>query len=65
MLAEQVRARRLEPERLRETLEEIDSQADPNDLYPGLTRRWGLEYADAVIRWARETEDLLARAGEA
>src|SRR2546428_6875353 len=65
VLAEQVRARRLEAERLRETLEDTDSQADPTDLYPALTRRWGLEYADAVIRWAHETEDLLARAGEA
>jgi DNA-binding PadR family transcriptional regulator len=64
MLAAQVRERRLEAERLLEALRTIEAEADPDELYPALTRRWGTEYAEAVIRWARATEEALATAGE-
>jgi PadR family transcriptional regulator AphA len=60
-LANQVRARRLEAERLRETLTRFDEEADPDELYSALTRDWGHEYADAVIRWARRAEARLRR----
>ena len=56
VLENQVRERRLEAERLRETMERFDAEADPEDLYVGLTRAWGHEYANAVIRWARKAE---------
>jgi DNA-binding PadR family transcriptional regulator len=64
VLAAQVRERRLEAERLRDALETIEAEADPAELYSALTRRWGIEYAEAVIRWARETEDALGKAGD-
>jgi DNA-binding PadR family transcriptional regulator len=58
VLARHIRERRHEAERLRATLEELEL----DDLHPELTRRWGLEYAQAVIRWARHAErELSAR----
>jgi hypothetical protein len=50
----------LEAERLRSHLEELDAE-EPGDVYDSLTRRWGLEYAAAVIRWAKRAERELAR----
>jgi DNA-binding PadR family transcriptional regulator len=62
-----VRARREEADALRERLLAID-EADAggaNDRYRAMTRRWGLEYARATIRWAadveRELEGLVGR----
>ena len=64
VLAEHIRARRLEAERLRETLEGFEGEADADDLHGALTRRWGFEYANAVIRWAKHAErELRARSG--
>jgi PadR family transcriptional regulator, regulatory protein AphA len=60
VLAEHIRGRRREAERLRKTLEELEETADPRALHSALTRRWGLEYAEAVIRWARHAERELA-----
>jgi PadR family transcriptional regulator AphA len=60
VLAEHIRGRRREAEHLRKTLEEIEVTADRGDLHAALTRRWGLEYAEAVIRWARHAERELA-----
>jgi DNA-binding PadR family transcriptional regulator len=62
VLAAQVRHRRHEAERLLETLERFDAEADPGDLYSALTRAWGHAYADAVIRWARKAERRLLAA---
>ena len=62
VLADQVRERRREAERLREALEGFDAEADPADLYSALTRAWGHAYADAVIRWARKAERQLRAA---
>ena len=56
VLADQIRARRLEAERLHDDMDRFDAEADPDELYSALTRAWGREYANAVIRWAREAE---------
>ena len=54
-ILEQVRARRREMERLKEELEAIEGSR-PGDLYPRLTRLYGLEYAKAIIRWTKIVE---------
>jgi PadR family transcriptional regulator, regulatory protein AphA len=59
VLVEHIRQRRLEAETLRSYLEAIDE----DDLYARLTIRWGLEYAGAVIRWAKRAERELAGDG--
>jgi PadR family transcriptional regulator AphA len=64
-LIEQVRERRQEVERFRAELEEIDlrrHRADRDDLYPRLTRMYGLAWADAIIAWAKAAEKELAGA---
>ena len=63
-LIEQVREWRQEVERLLAELEEIDTRrrADGDDLYPRLTRMYGLAWADAIIAWAKAAEKELARA---
>ena len=66
-LIEQVRERRLEVERFRAELEEIDARpprAARDDLFPRLTRMYGLAWADAIIAWAKAAEKELARAAE-
>jgi PadR family transcriptional regulator, regulatory protein AphA len=62
-LLEHVRARREEAEQLKAELVAIDrAPRKGDDFFPRLTRRYGHRYADAIIRWARETErDLQAR----
>lgn len=57
-LLEQVRRKRAEAEQLRAELNAIDEQVagSGGELHPALTRRYGQAWADAVIRWARETE---------
>lgn len=54
-LIEQIRVRRAEAEQLKAALEEIDARRS-DDLYPRLTRLYGLEYAKAIIRWAKAAE---------
>jgi DNA-binding PadR family transcriptional regulator len=66
-LAEQVRAHRQAVERFRAELQAIDAEpprADRNDMYPRLTRMYGLAWADFVIAWARAAERELAAAAE-
>ena len=58
-MIEQIRQRRLEMEQLKAELEAIDATAS-DDLYPRLTRLYGLEYAKAIIRWAKAAERELA-----
>jgi DNA-binding PadR family transcriptional regulator len=62
VMLEHVRARRRDAERLKRELLEIEGQArrTPEDRFPALTRRYGLEYADALIRWADWAEGQLA-----
>lgn len=65
-LAEQVRERREEAERLRAELERLHSAPGARDEpYQTLTRRYGLLYAEAVTRWAEEAEQELERLGRA
>jgi PadR family transcriptional regulator, regulatory protein AphA len=59
VLVEHIRQRRLEAEALRSYLEQIEE----DDLHAQLTIRWGLEYAGAVIRWAKRAERELSRRG--
>jgi PadR family transcriptional regulator, regulatory protein AphA len=64
-LLEQVRERRQEIERFRAELEVIDARRrrdDRDDLYPRLTRMYGLAWADAIIAWAKAAEKELAGA---
>ena len=54
-LREQIRERRLEAEQLKAELAEIDAdvaERSSKNKFPALTRRYGYEWADAVIRWA-------------
>jgi DNA-binding PadR family transcriptional regulator len=59
----QVRERRREAEDLKGELEAIESRAEgtAHDRFPGLTRRYGFLWADAVIAWADEVERELSR----
>jgi DNA-binding PadR family transcriptional regulator len=62
-LREQIRERRLEAEELKRELQAIDEEAAANewpDEFASLTRRYGYEWADAVIRWADYAERSLA-----
>jgi PadR family transcriptional regulator AphA len=54
-----VRQRRAEAEQLKVELEAIDAERS-DDVYPRLTRLYGLEYAKAIIRWAKAAERELA-----
>lgn len=62
VMLEHVRARRRAAEQLKDDLLEIEARASKmqEDRFPGLTRRYGLEYADALIRWATWAEAELA-----
>ena len=64
-LLEEVRAHRREVERFRAELQAIDAEPPRDaaaDRYPRLTRLYGLEWADAVIGWAKAAEQELTRA---
>jgi PadR family transcriptional regulator, regulatory protein AphA len=61
ILARHIRERRLEAETLRSFLEDLQEE----DLHTKLTIRWGLEYAGAVIRWAKHAERQLDRRSRA
>lgn len=63
VLVQHIRQRREEAEQLRSVLEEIEARADPDDLLRALTRRWGLEYTAALIRWAKQAERELTAQG--
>jgi DNA-binding PadR family transcriptional regulator len=58
-LREQIRERRLEAEQLKAELATIEKEAEARgstDTFAALTRRYGDEWADAVIRWAEFAE---------
>jgi DNA-binding PadR family transcriptional regulator len=57
-MLEHVRGRRRDAEKLKAELLAIEARTPKTDedRYPALTRRYGLEYADALIRWARWAE---------
>ena len=58
VLLEQVTEARREAEELRAELLAIEERARelPDDEFAALTRRYGFEYADAIIRWAEAAE---------
>jgi PadR family transcriptional regulator, regulatory protein AphA len=58
-LVRHIRQRRTEAEELKAEIEAIDAERE-DDLYPRLTRLYGLEYAKAIIRWAKAAERELA-----
>lgn len=58
-ILERIREHRAAAEQLKAELEAIDAERR-DDLYPRLTRLYGLEYAKAMIRWARAAERELA-----
>ena len=65
-LREQIGERRLEAERLKAELVEIEQDAatrGSSNTFASLTRRYGHEWADAVIRWADFAERSLADEG--
>lgn len=67
-LREQIRERRLEAEQLKAELHEIEHEASERgstNMFAALTRRYGHEWADAVIRWAEFAEQSLAGEGPA
>ena len=62
-LREQIGERRLEAEQLKAELVEIEEEAaarGSSNEFAALTRRYGHEWADAVIRWADFAERTLA-----
>jgi DNA-binding PadR family transcriptional regulator len=60
-ILERIREHRAAAEQLKAEIEAIDAEGR-EALYPWLTRLYGLEYAKAVIRWARVAErELLAQ----
>jgi PadR family transcriptional regulator, regulatory protein AphA len=61
-LREQIRERRLEAEQLKDELAAIEAEAaerGSTNTFAALTRRYGNEWADAVIRWADFAERTL------
>jgi PadR family transcriptional regulator, regulatory protein AphA len=67
-LSEQIRERRFEAEQLKAELDRIEAEAaarGSTDAFAALTRRYGREWADAVIRWAEFAERSLADEGAA
>ena len=67
-LREQIRERRGEAEELKAELVAIDEEAAARgsaDPFSALTRRYGHEWANAVIRWADFAERSLAGEGDA
>jgi PadR family transcriptional regulator AphA len=64
-LIEQVRAHRAAVERFRAELQAIDAEpprAGHDDMYPRLTRMYGLAWADFAVAWAKAAERELAQA---
>jgi hypothetical protein len=58
ILLDHVRSRREEAERLRErllALDELHAGAE-EDRFRAITRRYGLEHAQAIVRWADAVE---------
>ena len=60
-LLRQVGERREQAERLRSELEELDASGAGGSPFEAITRRWGLLYAEALLRWTEEAERALDR----
>ena len=62
-----IRRRRAEAEDLRREVRALHRRTDPDDvasLFPALTRRYALGWAQFTLRWAAEAEAAVARAAE-
>jgi len=63
-LIRQIREQRREAETLKADLDRLDAEGGgEHDLHPSLTRAYGHEYANAIIRWARKAERTLGERG--
>jgi PadR family transcriptional regulator AphA len=60
-LLRQVGERRENAERLHAELEELDASGEGGSPFEAITRRWGLIYAESLLRWTQEAERTLAR----
>jgi PadR family transcriptional regulator, regulatory protein AphA len=60
-LLRQVRDRRDQAERLLSDLKELDAAGSGGSPFEAITRRWGLLYAEALVRWTQEAERELGR----
>jgi PadR family transcriptional regulator, regulatory protein AphA len=67
VLLAQIREAKAGAERLRDELRELDEygKTRPGDEFPALTRRYGFEYAEGIIRWAEAAERALGGKGAA
>ncbi|HEX2495265.1 MAG TPA: PadR family transcriptional regulator [Gaiellaceae bacterium] len=64
-LLHQVADRREQAERLRSDLEELDASGSGGSPFEAITRRWGLLYAEALLRWTEEAAASLTSSGAA
>ena len=63
VLLAQVVERRAEAQRLRDELDELEAAGREDDQpFHGLTRRFGLLYADGLLRWTEEAQRALESA---
>lgn len=63
-LQRQLRERRADAERLLSELEELEEAGAGGSPFQALTRRWGLVYGEALLRWTEEAEDALSQIPE-
>lgn len=61
-LLRQVGERRENAERLHAELEELDASGADGSPFEAITRRWGLLYAEALLRWTEEAAASLTSA---
>jgi DNA-binding PadR family transcriptional regulator len=61
-LLRQVGERREHAERLHAELEELDASGADGSPFEAITRRWGLLYAEALLRWTEEAAASLTNA---
>jgi hypothetical protein len=54
--------RREYAERLHTELEELDASGTDGSPFEAITRRWGLLYAEALLRWTEEAAASLTSA---
>ncbi|HEY7705589.1 MAG TPA: PadR family transcriptional regulator [Gaiellaceae bacterium] len=58
-LGRQLAERRAEAERLRDELAELEAAGKGTSPFEAITRRWGTLYADALLRWTEEADEML------
>jgi DNA-binding PadR family transcriptional regulator len=58
-LRRQLAERREDAEQLRAELEELEASGAGGSPFEAITRRWGLLYAEALLRWTEEAAEAL------